>query len=101
MKMTTTYGNVFLALGFPPEEAENLKIRSDLMNQLEQLIKSRGLTQVKAAKLFGVSQPRVSDLTRGRIDRFSVDTLIGMLWNAGLQVTIVTRPRPQPRRKVA
>jgi len=86
-------GNVFRDLGFGPDEAGNLRVRADLMIALSKLIEDRGLTQVKAAKLFGVSQPRVSDLVRGKIERFSVDTLIAMLGAAGMQVTVTTRPR--------
>ena len=82
-------GNVFRDLGFSREEAENLKIRSDLMIRLSKLIGNRGLTQAKAARLFGVSQPRVSDLVRGKIDRFSIDTLVAMLGHAGARVQIV------------
>jgi predicted XRE-type DNA-binding protein len=59
------------------------------MIRLTKLIESEGLTQTAAAKLLGVTQPRVSDLTRGRIDRFSVDTLLEMLGRAGVQVTLV------------
>lgn len=84
-------GNVFRDLGFGAEEAENLRVRADLMIALSQLIEDRGLTQVKAAKLFGVSQPRVSHLVRGKIERFSVDTLIAMLGAAGVQVSVTTK----------
>jgi predicted XRE-type DNA-binding protein len=85
--------NVFRDLGFEFEEAENLRVRADLMIALSKLIEDRGLTQLKAAKLFGVSQPRVSDLVRGKIERFSVDTLIAMLGAAGVQVTVTTEQR--------
>lgn len=84
-------GNVFLDLGFESEEAENLRVRSELMMELARLIKRRRLTQNKAAKLFGVTQPRVSDLTRGKIHRFSVDSLIEMLGRAGMRVDVTTR----------
>lgn len=85
-------GNVFQDLGFAPEEAENLRVRAELMIAVAELIHERGLTQTEAAELFGVSQPRVSDLVRGKIDRFSVDTLIAMLGAAGVtvQVTVGT-----------
>lgn len=82
-------GNVFRDLGFSREEAENLKMRTDLMIQLTKLIKARRLTQAEAADLFGVTQPRVSDLVRGKIDRFSIDTLVAMLGHAGVRVQIV------------
>jgi predicted XRE-type DNA-binding protein len=90
-------GNVFRDLGFRPAEAENLKLRADLMIEISKLIESRGLTQVQSAALLGVSQPRISDLVRGKIDRFSIDTLVAMLGHAGVRVQLVL-PR---RRRVA
>ena len=86
--VTPAGGNIFRDLGFPPAEAENLKIRSDLMTALQRLMSERGLTQVQAAKLFGVSQPRISDLKRDKIDRFTIDTLINMLARAGVRVRL-------------
>jgi len=59
------------------------------MIRLSKLIETRGLTQAQAADLFGVTQPRISDLVRGKIDRFSIDTLIAMLGHAGVRVQIV------------
>lgn len=82
-------GNVFRDLGFAAEEAANLKVRADLMIRLSKLIDTRGLTQAEAASLFGVTQPRVSDLVRGKIGRFSIDTLVAMLGHAGLTIQIV------------
>jgi predicted XRE-type DNA-binding protein len=80
-------GNVFTDLGFEPEQALNLKVRSDLMIELSKLIEERGLTQTAAAELLQVTQPRVSDLVRGKIDRFRVDSLIEMLGRAGANVS--------------
>lgn len=88
-KIRRSSGNVFRDLGFSPEEAKHLKIRSDLMIRLSKLIEARGLTQAQAADFFGVTQPRISDLVRGKIDRFSIDTLIAMLGHAGVRVQIV------------
>jgi predicted XRE-type DNA-binding protein len=88
-KLRRSSGNVFRDLGFSREEAENLKIRTDLMIRLSKLIDARRLTQAQAADLFGVTQPRVSDLVRGKIDRFSIDTLVAMLGHAGVRVQIV------------
>jgi predicted XRE-type DNA-binding protein len=88
-------GNVFSDLGLGEDEAENLKIRADLMIELTRLIEARGLTQVAAAELLGVTQPRVSDLMRGKIDRFSVDSLIEMLGHAGACVSFVVTQRDQ------
>jgi predicted XRE-type DNA-binding protein len=89
VKVRRSSGNVFRDLGFSAEEATNLKIRSDLMIRLSKLIETHALTQAQAAKLFGVTQPRISDLVRGKIARFSVDTLIAMLGHAGVRVQIV------------
>ena len=89
VKVRRSSGNVFRDLGFSREEAENLKMRTDLMIQLSKLIHARRLTQADAADLFGVTQPRVSDLVRGKIDRFSIDTLVAMLGHAGVRVQIV------------
>lgn len=83
-------GNVFRDAGFGAGEAAHLLIRADLMIQLERVLKQRRLTQVQAAKLLGISQPRVSDLVRGRIDLFSIDTLVDMLARLGVTVTLKT-----------
>ena len=91
VKMTRSTRNVFRNLGFPPDEAEHLRIRSDLLIQLQKIISSRRLKQTEAAKLLGVTQPRVSDLMRGRIDLFSVDTLIDMLARFGIRVRLIFR----------
>ena len=88
-------GNVFKDLWFPAEEAEYLKIRSTLMGHLRRIIEERGLTQAAAAKLFGVTQPRVSDLVRGRIDLFSIDTLVDLLARAGVKVRLTVTASPQ------
>jgi predicted XRE-type DNA-binding protein len=80
-------GSVFTDLGFEPAEALKLKVRSDLMIEISKLIEERGLTQTAAAELLQVTQPRVSDLVRGKIDRFSVDRLIEMLGHAGVNVS--------------
>lgn len=88
-KIRRSSGNVFRDLGIPAEEATNLKLRSDLMIRLSKLIDAGGLTQARAATLFGVTQPRVSDLVRGKIHRFSIDTLVAMLGHAGVEVRIV------------
>ena len=91
--MTSSSGNVFEDIGFPPTEARNLLLRADLVNSIERLIVRRKLTQSQAAKLFGVTQPRVSDLMRGKIDLFSIDTLIAMLGRAGVEVGLTFHPR--------
>lgn len=92
-KMKRSTDNVFEDLGFASEEAANLRIRADLMIELSKLIDVRGLTQTAAASLFGVSQPRVSDLINGKIDRFSIDTLVAMLGRAGIGIKFTTKRR--------
>lgn len=91
MAVQPSSGNVFADLGLAAEEAQNLKLRADLMIELAKLIETQGLTQAAAAKLLGVTQPRISDLVRGKIDRFSVDSLIEMLGRAGATVSLVVR----------
>jgi predicted XRE-type DNA-binding protein len=86
--VTPAGGNVFEDLGFSPEEAENLKIRAVLMDAIEDLIESRGLTQQRAAELLGTTQPRVSDLIRGKINEFTIDSLVKMLSHAGVRVDV-------------
>jgi len=92
-RLRRSSGNVFRDLGFPPEEAENLRIRSDLMARLCRVIEEEELTQARAARLFGVTQPRVSDLVRGKIDLFSIDTLVNMLAKAGVRVRVTAGAR--------
>jgi len=91
LKVTPSTGNVFRDLGFSAEEAEHLLIRADLLIQLQKAIASRGLTQTKAAKILRVTQPRVSDVLRGRLDLFSTDSVIDMLARLGVHVRFVLK----------
>jgi predicted XRE-type DNA-binding protein len=91
MKSVKGSGNVFLDVGFTPAEARNLRMRSDMMTALHKFIEREGLTQAAAARRLKVTQPRISDLTRGKISRFSLDTLVNMLVDAGLQVELRIR----------
>jgi predicted XRE-type DNA-binding protein len=100
MKIVPSSGNVFRDLGFSREEAEHLRIRSVLMLHVQDIVRGRRLRQIQAAKILGVTQPRVSDLLRGRIDLFSTDTLIDMLTCLGGQVKLVVR-KPRKKLKVA
>jgi predicted XRE-type DNA-binding protein len=88
-KITRSSGNVFSDLGFPSEEAEYLKIRSTLMIHLRKTIEAKGMKQAEAAKLLGVTQPRVSDLYKGKIHLFSIDTLVDMLARTGVHIKLV------------
>jgi predicted XRE-type DNA-binding protein len=92
--MTTAkrYDSVWDAIEGHPVEAENLKVRAALMAELSAYIDQAGLTQAEAARRFGVTQPRISDLVRGKIDLFSIDTLVNMLSAAGLHLDLVVRP---------
>lgn len=94
-KVQRSSGNVFRDIGFDAQQAENLRLRSELMIQIRKLIERRHLTQAAAAKLFGVTQPRVSDLVRGRIDLFSIDMLVNMLGKAGVQVRLILKRSSQ------
>ena len=89
MKINGSTGNVFRDLGFSRDESEHLIVRSELIASLQDAIAARGLKQTEAAKLLGVTQPRVSDLMRGRIDLFSIDTLIDMLARLGIRARLV------------
>ncbi|MEN8108926.1 MAG: XRE family transcriptional regulator [Pseudomonadota bacterium] len=79
MTFSKGYSNVFEALEDNPAMAQNLKIRSELMITLRKFIEDEGLGQKKAAEVFGVHQPRISDLMRGKINKFSIDMLVNML----------------------
>jgi len=81
-------GNVFLDLGFPPEEAAILAMRADLMARLRLLIEERGWTQAEAAEQLRIGQSRVSDLVRGKWDKFSLDMLITLATRAGLKIEL-------------
>ncbi len=91
VKITPSTGNVFRDLGFRREEAEHLLVRADLMIEVQKIIASRALKQKAAANVLRVSQPRVSDLLRGRIDLFSTDALIDMLTRLGARVRLTVK----------
>ena len=80
------FASVWDAIEDTPEEAENMKLRSALMIALKDNIVRSGLSQSQAAKLFSVTQPRVSDLMRGKINLFTIDALVNMVAAAGLHV---------------
>jgi predicted XRE-type DNA-binding protein len=82
------FSSIWDAIEDTPAMAENMKVRSELMMALSEHIKSHHLSQGDAAKLFGVTQPRVSDLMRGKINLFGLDTLINMAAAAGLHVEV-------------
>jgi len=92
VRVTPSTGNVFRDLGFSREESEHLLVRADLLIQVQKIIASRRFTQAEAANVLRITQPRVSDLVRGRIDLFSTDALIDMLARLGVGVRLVVKP---------
>jgi predicted XRE-type DNA-binding protein len=100
MRATKGNENVFADCGFPPTEAENLRIRAKMMMALTGYIQERKITQSRAARIMGVSQPRISDLVRGKIGLFTIDTLVNMVTAAGLKVDVdITARSPRAKNK--
>ena len=87
MSVIVAKDNLFEDLGFDRFEAKHEKIRADLMLDLYRYIQEQGWTQAETAKFFGETQPRISNLLNGDIERFSIDKLVNMLAKAGLRVT--------------
>lgn len=81
-------GNIFIDLGFSPEEASILQMRAEIMADLRKFIKNKKLTQAKAAEMLGVSQSRVSDLIRGKWEKFSLEMLISLATKAGMRISL-------------
>ena len=86
--VVSSSGNVFIDLGYSPEEAAILQMRADLMADLRKFIKAKKLTQAKAAEILGVSQSRVSDLIRGKWEKFSLEMVITLATRAGMRFTL-------------
>jgi predicted XRE-type DNA-binding protein len=96
------YASVWDAIEDDPEVAESMKLRSKLMIAITSAIETRRLTQSKASKILGVSQPRVSDLKQGKINLFSLDTLVNMALALGLGVELqVKAPRKTSKRALS
>lgn len=83
-----TFASVWDAIEDTAPQAKNMRLRSQLMMALKDHIASQGMTQSQAARQLGVTQPRVSDLMRGKIELFGLDTLVTMLATAGLEVEL-------------
>ena len=88
IKFEKSSGNVFLDIGFPPEQAHNLLLRADLIVRIERFVKQSGLTQQAAARVLGVTQPRLNQLLKGKIELFSLDALVNMATKAGMRVEL-------------
>ena len=84
---------MFRDLGFPPGKSEHLLVRADLMIRVEKELRSRGLKRAQAARFLGISQRRVSDLLRGRVELLTTEDLIGMLARLGIRVRLVASTR--------
>jgi predicted XRE-type DNA-binding protein len=84
-----TFENAWDALADTPEEAANLRARAELMRQITAVIKAGGWTQADAAARCGVTQPRINDLLRGRVSRFSLDALVNIATHLGKRVSVV------------
>jgi predicted XRE-type DNA-binding protein len=87
-KRDKTYASVWDALADTPEQAANLQARADLMRQIAELIQAEGWEQVEAAERCGVTQPRINDLLRGRVSRFSLDALVNIATALGRRVSV-------------
>lgn len=87
-RIVKSSGNVFADLGFPAEEAALLAMRAELMARLRETIVERGWTQMEAARQLGIGQSRVSNLVRGKWDKFSLDMLVTLAERAGRHVTL-------------
>jgi predicted XRE-type DNA-binding protein len=82
------FASVWDAIADTPEEAANLRVRSDLIREISSIIDESGWTQVEAASQCGVTQPRINDLLRGRISRFSLDALVNIATALGRRVHV-------------
>ena len=100
MKKEARFASVWDAIEDTPQLAASMRARSALMMELENIIKRRDMSQVQAATLFGVTQPRVSDLMRGKINLFSLDCLMDMATAAGLDPRVtIKKPKVSPKRR--
>jgi predicted XRE-type DNA-binding protein len=86
--ITESSGNVFADLGFEPPEAAILEMRASLISDLRSYIESSGMTQVEAAEKLRIAQSRVSDLLRGKWEKFSLEMLITLEARVGRKVTL-------------
>jgi len=91
LKMVRGSGNVFLDLGFSKAEAENLKLRSQLMMRISDYCKASGMKQADAAKALGLTQPRLNALLKGKLHQFSLDALVNIASSAGMNVRLVVK----------
>jgi len=101
MRKEQRFASVWDAIEDTPQQAASMRARSELMMALQGWVKASGKTQAEAARLFGITQPRMSDLMRGKIGLFSLDAMIDMAAAAGLEPHVTLRKPRAPRRKPA
>lgn len=87
---TESSGNIFIDLGFPPHEAAVMLLRCELAEALRKWIDREGITQAQAARRLGVAQPRISEIARNKVDKLSLDYLVGLCAKAGVAVMVKT-----------
>ncbi len=88
MTRTETFASVWDALADMPQQAASLRTRAELMQQIAAIVESSGWTQAEAATHCGVTQPRINDLLRGRVSRFSLDALVNIATALGRRVHV-------------
>ena len=91
MSKVKSYANVWDAIADSQEDAANLRMRAELMRQIAAIVNNAGWTQAEAARRSGLTQPRVNDLLRGRISRFSLDALVNMATALGWKVSVALK----------
>ena len=102
MTAAQRFASVWDAIADTPQEAASMKARAALMMTLAEVIRQQGMTQAQAAALFGVTQPRVSDLMRGKVNLFSLDALVDMAALAGMAPTVkVSAPKATPAKRTS
>lgn len=91
IKIQASSGNIFQDIGFP--NADEMLMKAELVRQISELIDQRGLTQIEAAKLLGIDQPKVSALIRGKLSGFSIERLLRFLNLLGCDIEIVVKKK--------
>ena len=101
LEVTKGSPNIFADLGFDADEAQNLLLRSQTMMVISKWFEASGLTQVAAAKILGLTQPRLNQMLKGKIGEFSLDSLVNMATRAGMRVGLTIRSTPRVKARTA
>jgi predicted XRE-type DNA-binding protein len=91
LKITRGSGNIFADIGFDKDEAENLKLRAELMMRIEDCCQESGAPQAVIAEVLGLTTPRLNALLKGKIGLFSLDALVNIATRAGLSVRLLVK----------